>query len=161
MRLESLTSTNQLIVTIAGYESPADVRQSSNDDWLEINLSVRTPYGRGSCQVAAMTTGTAAAFADWLDALGAGPVQIQPLMLFPEPNLQLKVIAYSGEHVSLQIRFILERPGQWEMDDAPPQEGDRFYSGEMNMMLGTMALRSAAESLRAELRSLPLHESES
>jgi hypothetical protein len=29
------------------------------------------------------------------------------------------------------------------------------------MMLGTMALRSAAESLRAELRSLPLHESES
>jgi hypothetical protein len=158
MQLASLDGAGELMVTIAGYEFPDDLSQEDTANWLEVDLSVWTPHGRGSSRVACMTTRSAAEFADWLDALGARRVGTRFPMLFPEPNLQLKVLAWGPDHVSLHVYFILERPGQWEMDDTPDQEGARYYSGEMDLKLRLAALCTAAASLRAELRNFPRRE---
>ena len=74
---------------------------------------------------------------------------------FPEPNLQLEVRVQQPQHMGLHVAFILERPGQWEVDDISAQETDRHYVGALDLLVSRTALRQAAISLRADLQSFP------
>jgi hypothetical protein len=107
-----------------------------------------------------MLTWNAAEFADWLDAIGTVGTQPPPFQsfVFPDPNLQLGVLAQDPKQVQLHVYFILELPGQWEMDDASAEYGDRNYSGTMDLTLSRAALHQAAASVRAELQSFPRRE---
>jgi len=79
-------------------------------------------------------------------------------MVFPEPNLQLEMITQTDQEVTLHVYFILEQPGEWDMDDAL-DEG-RHYIGMMDLWLPRVALHTAAESLRAELLHFPIRETQ-
>jgi len=104
-----------------------------------------------------MLTWDVAAFADWLDAFGTRGTLPPSLASFgfPEPNLQLEVRAQQPQHVGFHVFFILERPGQWEMDDMSAQETDRHYIGAIDLLVSRTALHRAATSLRADLQSFP------
>lgn len=157
MRLVSLDGASEMAITIAGYECPEDASKE-DANWLEVDVSVRTPHGRGVSRVACMTTWNAVAFADWLDALGARRFGTPSIMLFGEPNLQFQASDQWAHQVMLLVYFILERPGEWEMDDASQQKSDRHYIGKMQIRVRSSALRMAAASLRAELHRFPIRE---
>ncbi len=160
MRLASLDGATNLTATIADYEFPDDLNDLNTANWLEVDLTVQTPHGWGTCRTGCMLTWHAIAFADWLEALGVDRVKTPALMAFPEPNLQLKVTDQSSQHIRLHVTFVLEHPGRWEMDDemdsTPVQESKRYYVGEMDFTVRRAALRTAAESWRADLRRFPV-----
>lgn len=51
----------------------------------------------------------------------------------PEPNLQFHMVTQTAEDVIMRVHFILEQPGEWEMDDA--KEGMRYCAGTMDLKL--------------------------
>jgi hypothetical protein len=160
MRLDSTNGVGQLEVTVAGYEFPDDLSELSAANWLEVDVSVRTPHGWGTSRVACMQTWSAADFADWLAALGAGRIVGKSNMLFSEPNLQFQTGAQTAQEVTVHVWFILELPGEWQMDDAPDADS-RHYIGEMDITVPRAALRTAAESLRTELWDFPVRKTKS
>ena len=157
MQLESVDGVGELMVTIVGYEFPDDLIDERTANWLEVDVQVRTPHGSGASRTPCMLTWDVAEFADWLDAFGTPgtPPPSRSYFVFPEPNLQLEVRAQKPQHVGLHVSFILERPGQWEMDDMFAQETDRHYIGAMDLLVSRIALHRAAASLRADLQSFP------
>jgi hypothetical protein len=158
VRLESIDGVGTLEITLAGYESPDEISERSEANWLETDQYVRTGHGQGVSRVACMNTWDAADFADWLDALAARQFLSRRFMVFPEPNLQLEMITQTDQEVTLHVYFILEQPGEWDMDDAL-DEG-RHYIGMMDLWLPRVALYTAAESLRAELLHFPIRETQ-
>src|SRR5258708_6660247 len=163
MRLEGSDGVSALELTIAGYEFPDDLSDRDTANWLEFDLRVRTPHGQGTSRVGCMHTWDVSELADYLDALGARRFWLRgvPVPLFPEPNLQLGcsvlLAALRPHRVTLHVSFILERPGEWQMDDAPAAESTH-YIGKMDLKVPRVALREAAASLRAELRRFPVRE---
>jgi hypothetical protein len=122
MRLEGNDGVCMLELTNTGYETYDDLSECETTNWqatnwLETDIRVRTPHGWGTSQVACMQTWDAAYFADWLDALSRHRIGIYDIV-FPEPNLALRAVALVMQNVRLQVSFILERPGEWQMDDA-------------------------------------------
>jgi hypothetical protein len=163
MRLESSDGVSALELTVAGYESPDDLSDWQTANWLEVDLRVRTPHGQGTSRVACMHTWDVSELADWLDAHGARRLWIRaaPFFLAPEPNLQLwfsgLLAALWSHRIALHVYFILEQPGEWQMDDASDAESTH-YIGEMGLKVARAALREAAAALRAELRLFPVRE---
>jgi hypothetical protein len=159
MRLESSDGVSALELTIAGYEFPDNLSDRDTANWLEFDLRVRTPHGQGTSRVGLMRTWDTADFADWLDALSARHSRWpgEEYMVFPEPNLQFHATGLWRREIILHVYFILELPGEWEMDDAP-DEGSNYYSSTMNLRPQRAALQVAATSLRAELRRFPVRE---
>lgn len=159
MRLEGQDGVCELSWTIIGYEAPEDVSERETSDWrttnwLEAVIRVRTPHGWGVSQVACTQTWDAARFADWLDNVSRRRICITGIA-FPEPNLALRAVAFLTQHVRLHVEFILEQPGEWHMDNAPNQVSNDYYIGEISMNVSRASLRTAAESLRAELKHFP------
>ncbi|MGZ3599610.1 MAG: WapI family immunity protein [Ktedonobacterales bacterium] len=158
MRLESIDGVGTLEITLAGYESPDETSERSEANWLETDLHVRTGHGQGTSRVACMHTWDAADFVDWLNALATRQSISRRSMVFPEPDLQLEMITQTDQEVTLNVYFILEQPGEWDMDDAL-DEGRR-YIGMMDLRLPRVALHTAVESLRAELLHFPIREAQ-
>src|SRR5262245_51669297 len=103
MRLAGADGVGDLGATGAGYEFPDGLSEQSTANWLEVDVSVRTPDGWGTSRVACMHTWDAAYFADWLDALGARRSVGESVMLFPEPNLQLRVVPQTAQEVTVHV----------------------------------------------------------
>ncbi len=155
MRIEGHDGVSELSLTIVGYETSDDVSQYESANWLETTIHVQTPHGWGTSQVAFMQTWDAAGLADWLDMLGRRPFGVSG-MVFPEPNLALRAVALGTQHVRLRVWFILEKPGEWHMDDASTNANSNYYIGEMSIKVSRVSLRAAAESWRAEIKRFPI-----
>ena len=160
MQLRGADGISELRVTIAGYEFHNTLNDVSAANWLEIDISVRTPHGSGFSRVACMRTWDAVSFADWLDALGARrPVDYLDIA-FREPNLQIRVVRQTAREITFHVWFILERPGLWQMDDSHNADSST-YAGELNLTVPYAAVLTASESLRVELQNFPIREAES
>ena len=155
MRIEGHDGISGLSLTIVGYETSDDVSQHESANWLETTLHIQTPHGWGTSQVACMQTWGAAELADWLDMIGRRRFGISD-MFFPEPNLDLRAVALGTQHIRLLVRFILEKPGEWHMDDASTNANSSNYIGEMSIKVSRASLRAAAESWRAEIERFPI-----
>ena len=157
MRIEGHDGVSELSLTIVGYETSDDVSQHESANWLETTIHVQTPHGWGVSQAAFMQTWDAALFADWLDALSRHRRRVGLSdMIFPEPNLALRAVALGTQHIRLLVRFILEKPGEWHMDDASTNANSNNYIGEMSIRVSRASLRAAAESWRAEIERFPI-----
>ncbi len=134
MQLKSIDSVAELGLTIAGYEFPNRLLERDAANWLEIDLSVQTTQGWGISRVPCMHTWDATQLAAWLAAFDSRHALDQNDMRSwpcPEPNLQFHIISAAEQEVVMRVNFILEQPGEWEMNDA--QEGARYYIGTMDL----------------------------
>jgi hypothetical protein len=52
MHLKGADGISELSVTLAGYESPNNLNDVTAANWLEVDISVRTPHGSGTSRVA-------------------------------------------------------------------------------------------------------------
>lgn len=157
MWLKSIDNDAELGLTIAGYESLDYLSDRDTANWLEIDVSVQTAHGRGVSRVPCMHTWDAVTFATWLAAFDSHhPLDQNDMLpwLCPEPNLQFQMVSQAAREVIIHVYFILEQPGEWEMDDA--KEGRNYYIGTMDLKVRRTDLRAAAESLRAELQHFPV-----
>lgn len=157
MRIEGSDGANWIEVTLAGYEFPDEIIERETMNWLETDLRVRTFHGRGVSRVALMRTWDAADFAHWLESLSAAYVGSESIMIFPEPNLQMKAVRWPA-YVAIDIYFILEQPGQWDMNDAFYPTSSHHYVGNMTIDIALPALHAAAASLRSDLLRFPVRE---
>ncbi len=160
MQLNGADGIGELRVTIASYEFPNILNEVTAANWLEIDISVRTPHGSGTSRVACMRTWDVVSLADWLDALGAQRPMDCLDIAFPEPNLQIRVVHRMPEELTFHVYFILERPGMWQMDDAHNVDSSN-YIGEMDLTVPYAALLTASEYLRTALQNFPIREVES
>ena len=154
MRLEGNDGISELSLTIVGYETADDGSQYESANWLETTIHIETPHGWGTSQVACMQTWDAVELADWLDMLGRRRFGVSGIV-FPEPNLALRAVVLGTQRVRLRVGFILEKPGEWHMDDASTDANSANYIGEMSIKVSRASLRAAAESWRAEIERFP------
>ena len=160
MQLKGVDGIRELRITFAGYEFSNDLSDASTANWLEADINVQTPHGWGTSRVACMHTWDALSLDDWLDTLGAQRLVGELEMLFPEPNLQFRVAHQTAREITFHVGFILERPGQWQMDDAHNVDSSN-YVGEMGLTMSYAALLTASESLRVEVQNFPIRKAES
>jgi hypothetical protein len=154
MRLEGSDGISELRLTVVGYETSDDVSQHEAANWLESVIHIQTPHVWGSSLVAFMQTWDAAGLANWLDMLGRRRFGVSGIV-FPEPNLAFRAVALGTQRVSLRVWFILEKPGEWHMDDASTNANSDNYIGEISLKVSRASLRAAAESWRAEIERFP------
>jgi hypothetical protein len=160
MQLKGVDGMREPRITFAGYEFSNNLNDASTANWLEVDISVQTPHGWGTSRVACMHTWDALSLADWFDTLGAQRPVGELEMLFPEPNLQFRVAHQTAREITFHVGFILERPGQWQMDDAHNVDSSN-YVGEMDLTMSYAALLTASESLRVEVQNFPIRKAES
>jgi hypothetical protein len=151
--LESANGSESLEVTVIGYEFPNDTSERGTANWLQADVSVKTQHGWGTSRAPFMHTWDASNLALWLESLSGFDSEVERIMVFPEPNLQLMVIDRTPQDIALHVDFILEQPGNWKMDDAV--DNFRSYVGSMNLNLTKVAVLKAAISLRSELGQFP------
>lgn len=164
MHLASLDGSAELTLTIAGYAYPNDLSDEVTANWLDVDLNVRTPHGWGTSRADIMLTWNGEQFVYWLDAIATASTELPPMWFtggtsldvypFPE-NLAVSRRAQDPQNIRLEVYFVLELPGHWEMDDSSTEYGQHHYVGRMELMVPRAALVSAAESLRAELQRFP------
>jgi hypothetical protein len=101
-------------------------------------------------------------FVEWLEAITAVDSAPPPLSCLPYPNnLVVNVLAKDPQNIRLDVYFLLELPGHWEMDDSSAEYGQDHYVGSMELMVPQAALRFAAASFRVELQRFPRRKPES
>jgi hypothetical protein len=191
MHLESLDGSAELTLTIAGYAFPDNLSSETDVNWLEVDLSVRTPHGSGTSRICPMLTWNGDQFVEWLEAITAvDSAPPPPLSFLPYPNnlvvnvlakdpqnkglppyiisgfpfpdnFSVSVLAKDPQNIRLEVYFVLELPGHWEMDDSSADLIYPHYVGKMELMVPQAALRSAAASFRVELQRFPRRKPES
>ena len=143
---------NELGLDIARYEFPDETHDWETANWLEMTLRVRNSEGYGWCQSDCMMT-RCRGLAGWFETLAKNQEPGLPYHLSPEPNLQMKFVERSVAAVTLAVRFILERPGEWTI--AGQRDERSYWQGDMTLAVARDQLRAAAQDLRQQLTRYP------
>jgi len=161
---------SELKLSIVGYES-ASIDGIGGDEWLEIQILVRHPRGTWETTGPFLRTVEVGALATWFDAVAAEAPMINretfresghPLpagfpnlrlfdsMEFMEPNLRLTLMERTDEYAIIRVYFELEARPSWAHASGAGRE-DLW----VDLRASAVDLRSASQSLRAQLSTFP------
>jgi hypothetical protein len=150
MLLKSPETHSEFELTIVGYQFPKIENEMYDSNWLMISIKVTVPRGSWTATHPSLLTWEVERLADWLRAVAENePVETE--QDFIEPNLSFSIAGRSRDSITLRVYCGYESKPPWTRAGPATLEDHQVV-----LKVTPDDLKSAAESLRAQLSRFPL-----
>jgi hypothetical protein len=149
MLLKSPEPHSEFELIIVGYQFPEIENEMYDSNWLVISIKASVPRGSWTATHPSLLTWEVKRLAEWLRAVAENE-PVEPEQHFIEPNLSFSIVGRSRDSITLGVYCGYESKPPWARTGTATLEDHQVV-----LKVTPDDLKSAAESLRAQLSRFP------